>query len=233
MKICGLQKTTLLDFPGYVAATVFISGCNFRCPFCHNSKLLTDQAQEIMSAKELLFFLEKRKGILEGVCITGGEPTLYEKDLETLLRSIKELGYLIKLDTNGTHPKLLKYLWGEHLLDYIAMDIKAGRFHYLKISGTSQSSTMNAIEESISWLMQNHMPYEFRTTVVKGLHTAEDFIDISKWIGGCSQYFLQGFVDSGNVLKKGCSAYDREEMNHFLSIVQETIPQAEIRGMDY
>lgn len=185
-----------------------------------------------MSAEQLLEFLKKRAGVLEGVCISGGEPTLSGFELETLIDSVKNLGYLVKLDSNGYHPKLLKKLCKNQLLDFVAMDIKAGRPHYEEVCGVP-GLNMEAIEDSVSFLMEGTIPYEFRTTVVKGLHSAEDFRDIARWIGGCRQYFLQGFVDSGNVLKKGFAAYTREELEMFLSIVKTTIPAAEIRGVDY
>lgn len=232
MKICGLQKTTLLDYPGKVAATVFLSGCNFCCPFCHNADLVTGRAEELLSADELMAFLKKRAGILEGVCITGGEPTLYPEELANLMRRIRELGYAVKLDTNGYRPQVLKDLCRQGLADYVAMDIKAGRPHYAKTCGLSEVHMENVME-SADFLMQGQIAYEFRTTVVKGLHTAEDFEDIAQWIGGCRQYFLQGFVDSGNVLKSGFSAYTRAELLEYLTIVQSTIPNAEIRGVDY
>lgn len=232
MKICGLQKTTLLDFPGCVAATVFLGGCNFRCPFCHNAGLLTGEARELMATEELLSFLKKRKGILEGVCITGGEPTLAGEDLENLLFSIKGLGYLVKLDTNGYRPERMKRLYEQRLVDYVAMDVKAGRFHYPEVCGV-RGLDMALIEESVSWLMKGFLPYEFRTTVVKGIHTVDDFWDIASWIGGGSPYFLQGFVDSENVLEGGFSAFSRAELEEFLSVVRQTVPLAEIRGVDY
>lgn len=232
MKICGLQKTTLLDFPGHVAATVFLGGCNFRCPFCHNTDLLGSDAPELMSVDKLLAFLKRRSGILEGVCITGGEPTLHGEALISLIHAIKDIGYLVKLDTNGSHPQLLRQLHAEGLLDYVAMDIKSGRFQYPQICGTP-GLQMAPVEESIQWLMEGHVPYEFRTTVVKGLHNAEDFRDIALWIGGCSKYYLQGFVDSGRVLKEGFSAFSRKELEEFLAIVKPPIPDAEIRGVDY
>ncbi len=232
MKLCGLQKTTLLDFPGHVAATIFLGGCNFRCPFCHNSDLLGTDAPELMSVDKLLTFLKRRAGILEGVCITGGEPTLHGEALIALIRSIKEVGYLVKLDTNGSHPLLLRRLHEEGLLDYVAMDIKSGRFQYPQICG-APGLQMAPIQESIHWLMEGHVPYEFRTTVVKGLHSAEDFRDIAQWLSGCSRYFLQGFVDSGNVLENGFSAFSRKELEEFLTIVKPAILTAEIRGVDY
>ena len=231
MKICGLQKTTLLDFPGHVPATVFLNGCNFRCPFCHNKDLLDSQAAELLTQGELLSFLKKRSSVLEGVCISGGEPTLYKEELVKFIDSIKELGYLVKLDTNGYQPALLESLCRKQLLDYIAMDIKSGRFHYAQVCGVS-SLDVTVIEESAKFLMMGTVPYEFRTTTVKGLHTAADFEDISLWIGGCSQYFLQSFTDSGNVLKDGFASFNRKELEDFLLIVQKTIPHAQIRGVD-
>ncbi len=248
MKICGLQKTTLLDFPGKVAATVFLGGCNFRCPFCHNSDLLGGGAPELMTAEELLTFLKRRRGILEGVCITGGEPTLWPEETADLMRRIRELGFQVKLDTNGYRPQVLKELCGQGIVDYVAMDIKAGRWHYAQVCGadggrpesgfgspgeSANGFRLSAIEESAAWLMEGRVPYEFRTTTVKGLHTADDFTDIAAWIGGCERYFIQGFVDSGHVLKSGFSAYKRAELDEFLNIVRRTIPNAEIRGVDY
>ncbi len=232
MKICGLQKTTLLDFPGKVAATVFLGGCNFRCPFCHNTDLLTGQAEELMTSDELLAFLKKRRSVLEGVCITGGEPTLQSQALEELMAQIKAMGYAVKLDTNGYQPDVLRHLCEKKLADYVAMDIKAGRENYPLVSGKPDIS-VERITESINYLMSGTIPYEFRTTVVKGLHSEEDFTDIAQWIGGCRQYFLQGFVDSGNVFKSGFSSFKRAELEQFLKIVNKTISHAEIRGVDY
>ncbi len=238
MKICGLQKTTLLDFPGKVAATVFLDGCNLRCPFCHNTDLLTGNAPELMSVDDLLTFLRRRRGVLEGVCITGGEPTLWPEGVAALMQAIREQGYQIKLDTNGCRPQVLKDLCTRGLTDYVAMDIKAGRFHYAEVCGAAGNHPapefrMEAIEESAAWLMEGHVPYEFRTTVVKGIHGMEDFTDISAWIGGCERYFLQGFVDSGHILTAGFSAFSRAELEQFLAVVRTTIPNAEIRGVDY
>lgn len=232
MKLCGLQRTTLLDFPGRVAATLFFGGCNFRCPFCHNSQILTRDAEEIMSMEELFSFLRKRSGVLEGVCITGGEPTLFPDELENLCRSVKELGYAVKLDTNGYRPQVLKDLCGKGLVDYAAMDIKAGKDNYARAAGFP-SLDLSRIKESAAFLMKNPVPFEFRTTVVKGIHTAEDFADIAAWLSGAPRYFLQGFVDSGHVLENGFSAFTRLELEEFLAVVQKTIPQAEIRGVDY
>ena len=232
MNICGLQKTTLLDYPGQVAATVFLSRCNFRCPFCHNAPLLSADAEMLMTPEELISFLEKRSGVLTGVCISGGEPTLWPREVESLIRSIRALGYLIKLDTNGYRPDMLKHLCREGLIDYVAMDIKSGRKNYPTVCGVPNVD-IGRIEESAEWLMRGHVTYEFRTTTVRGLHTAEDFADIAGWIGGCEKYYIQGFVDSGNIPQKGFSAFSRTELEEFLKIVKTAIPAAEIRGVDY
>lgn len=232
MKICGLQKTTLLDYPGKVAATIFLGGCNFRCPFCHNSDLLTDSAEEFMTADRLMAFLKKRAGILEGVCITGGEPTLWPEELSDLMKRIKAAGYEVKLDTNGYRPEVLRSLCRDGLVDYVAMDIKAGRKRY-PIAAGSPWIVMENIYESVSFLMEGTVPYEFRTTTVDGIHDEEDFLDIARWLAGCERYFIQGFVDSGKILKGGCSPYPRAKLEEFLAIVRETIPAAEIRGVDY
>jgi pyruvate formate lyase activating enzyme len=231
MKLCGLQKTTLLDYPGHVAATIFLGGCNFRCPFCHNSSLIGNDARSEFSEEEILNFLIKRKGILEGVCITGGEPTI-SGELESLIRKIRDLGYLIKLDTNGYCPDVLKKLITDELLDYVAMDIKSGREHYKKAAGTDGLKIRN-IEESAAFLMENRISYEFRTTVVKGIHDVGDFVDIGKWLEGDSQYFLQNYVDSDQVLCPGYASFSDGELHGFLNILKPFIPRTELRGESY
>lgn len=229
MKLCGLQKTTLLDFPGHIAATVFLGGCNFRCPFCHNSKLLDSEAESMFSEGEILGFLKKRKGILEGVCITGGEPTLAD-DLEPFIRKIRDLGYLIKLDTNGYRPDILKRLVLSGLLDYVAMDIKAGRENYLKAAGI-KGLKMKEIEESAAFLLNGAVPFEFRTTAVKGIHSLRDFIDIGEWLTGFHPYYLQNYVDSDQVLCPGFQSFSKEELVNFLNILKPSIPNAMLRGI--
>lgn len=231
MKICGLQKTTLLDYPGHVAATIFIGGCNFRCPFCHNGSLLSNDAEEIISQDELFSFLKRRRSILEGVCITGGEPTL-SKGLEALMVRIKGMGYKIKLDTNGCRPDIIKKLSFAGLLDYIAMDIKGGRRHYPQIAGVL-GLPMKQIEESVSFLMESGIPYEFRTTVVKELHDESDFKDIGFWLSGCSRYFLQSYVDSQEVLCSGFHACTKKDLLAFAEIVRPYIPDVSLRGVAY
>lgn len=228
MKICGLLKTTLLDYPGHIAATVFLGGCNFRCPFCHNSGLLTPEAGEVISENELFAFLKRRSSILEGVCVTGGEPAISE-GLEDFIGRIKSLGYLVKLDTNGTRPHVIKSLHTAGLLDYVAMDIKGGRKSYSKIAGIFNLS-MDQIEESAAFLMEGTIPYEFRTTVVKELHDENDFRDIGPWLKGCSRYYLQSYVDSREVLGSGFHAYSKEELLAFADIVKPFIPTVALRG---
>ena len=232
MKICGLQKTTLLDFPGRVAATLFTGGCNFRCPFCHNSGLLSGDAEAAYSVREILQFLEKRKRILEGVCITGGEPTL-QPDLEDFIRDIRSLGLAVKLDTNGYRPDVLKALCQKGLLDYAAMDIKAGRDRYETAAGVC-GLDMKRIDESIRFLLEGHLPYELRTTVVRGIHEAEDFRQIGPWIKGCRRYFLQTFKDSGDILvPQAYDAFSAEEMRAFMELVRPYAEEVSLRGIDY
>lgn len=231
MKICGLQKTTLLDFPGHVAATIFTGGCNFRCPFCHNSDLLGNDAEAAFTDEEVLKFLSKRKGILEGVAITGGEPTL-QPDLHDFILRVRELGYKIKLDTNGSRPDILKALCTEGLIDYVAMDIKTCKKRYPEVIGIP-SANIGSILESVEFLKQGTVPYEFRTTVVKELHSADDFTRIGQWISGCPNYFLQNYVDSENVLYSGFSSYGKDELLSFLDLVKPYVGHVELRGVDY
>lgn len=232
MKICGLQKTTLLDFPGHVAATIFLGGCNFRCPFCHNKDLLGSDAEALFSQEELLSFLKKRASILEGVCITGGEPTLFPEELESLIGEIRGYGYLVKLDTNGSRPDVLKHLCREKLLDYVAMDIKSSPAGYAKVAGVPDLNLV-PIRESVDFLKEGHVPYEFRTTVVKELHSARDFLEIGAWLQGAPRYFLQNYVESDHVLQPGFSSYRPEQLQSFARILEPYIPHVELRGIDY
>lgn len=265
MKISGLQKLTLLDYPGHIAAIVFLPGCNFRCPFCQNSSLvLTPNEEPEISQEEFLRFLKKRSGILEGICVTGGEPTLHA-DLPELFRTIHEAGYLAKLDTNGTNPDMLEFLIQEGLIDYAAIDIKAGRSNYRRVCGLSCcpsadiSKNLNPTEtfdmsdvpaptetselipdpllvkinRSVELLKSSGIDYEFRTTVVNGLHTEQDFEDIADWITGSKAYYLQSFRDCPEVLQQNhsFSEFPKEKMEHFLRIVQKKIPAAQLRGI--
>ena len=229
MLIKGLQKTTLLDYPSKVAATIFTGGCNFRCPFCHNASLVTHvDTYETINEEDVLSFLSKRRGILDGICITGGEPLL-QKDIADFCHKVKAMGLLIKLDTNGSRPEELKSLIAEGLIDYIAMDIKNSKELYAKTCGTDEFPS--GVEESISVIMNSGLPYEFRTTVVRELHSAESIVALCQWIAGAERYYLQGFTDSGDLIGAGLSAYSAEEMNELLLIAREYIPNTELRGI--
>lgn len=231
MKICGLNKTTLLDYPGLVAATIFLGGCNFRCPFCQNGALvLHPETEPSMDMEEVLAFLKKRRGILDGVCVTGGEPTL-APDLAVFLRRIKELGYKVKLDTNGARPSVVKMLASEGLIDKVAMDIKTCPARYDVLTGIALPN-MNAIQETVEFLLHGELDYEFRTTVVKELHGEEDFLEIGKWIAGAKAYYLQAYKESTDVLQPGFNSYSLQELQHFREILLRTIPMVEIRGID-
>ena len=229
MLIQGLQKITLLDFPGKVACTVFTGGCNFRCPFCQNASLVThiDTAQSI-GEEEIFAYLSRRKGILDGVCITGGEP-LMQKDLADFCQRIHDLGLLVKLDTNGSFPDRLRELIDKGLVDYIAMDIKNCKDAYAETCGLSE--TPQEIEESIRFIMTSGIPYEFRTTVVREFHSKERIASLAQEISGAERFFLQTFRDSGDLIGNGLSAYSAEEMQEILCIVREFLPQAELRGI--
>lgn len=230
MKIQGLQKLTLLDFPERTACTVFTAGCNFRCPFCHNASLVVKIPKDaIMKEAEFFGFLKKRKGILDGVCISGGEPLL-QPDIEVFIRKIKEIGFAVKLDTNGSFPDRLISLTEQGLLDYVAMDIKNSPENYAFTAGVD-APDMEKIKKSVSYLKEGHVPYEFRTTVVKHFHTRENMASIGSWIHGKSRYFLQNFVDSGDLIGKKTRGCTKEEMQEFLRIVQEYVPNATIRGI--
>lgn len=231
MKISGLQKTTLLDYPGHVAATIFFGGCNFRCPFCHNSDLLDGPGDDPFSEEEILSFLQKRSGILQGVCITGGEPTL-QPELEDFIRKIRILGLKVKLDTNGYRPEVLKSLCEKGLLDYVAMDIKSGRTGYAQAAGRMELDLLK-IEESVSFLLTGAVPYEFRTTVVKGIHTPADFEEIGPWLAGADAYYLQSYKDSEQVLMPGFSDFSKEELLFFADRVRPYVENTRLRGIDY
>jgi pyruvate formate lyase activating enzyme len=229
MLIKGLQKLTLLDFPGRIACTVFTFGCNFRCPFCHNASLVLkerDLGGEYTEA-EIFSFLQKRRGMLEGVCISGGEPTLMP-DLEPFIRRVRELGYAVKLDTNGYRPEVLRHLTDGGLIDYVAMDIKNCREKYAATVGIPDFD-IGRIDESLRILKEGKVPYELRTTVVRELHSEEDMRAIGRWLGDVPAYYLQGYEDSGDVLGEGYSAYTPEEMRSLLAAVRDCTPSAKLR----
>ncbi|MBE6547384.1 MAG: anaerobic ribonucleoside-triphosphate reductase activating protein [Ruminococcaceae bacterium] len=229
--IGGIQKLTLLDFPGKVACTLFTVGCNFRCPFCHNASLvLAPNEAEYYSTEEILGYLKTRQGILEGVCISGGEPTLMP-GLEDFIRSVKKLGFAVKLDTNGSRPEILKHLVDEGLIDYVAMDIKNSREKYTLTCGLDDGYDISNIEESAAFLMSGAIDFEFRTTVVDPLHEADDFVRIGEWLAGNEKYFLQKFVSSSDIIGRGMDAFSDEEMREFLSTLKSFVPNAQLRGI--
>lgn len=231
MDIHGLNKTTLLDYPGQVAACIFTGGCNLRCPFCQNGGLVAHPQEEpVISEDEFFAFLRKRADVLTGVCISGGEPTL-QPDLRPFLMRIRELGYHIKLDSNGYRPDILIPLIEDGLVDYVAMDIKSSPARYAAVSGVDHMD-LSRIQQSVYYLMQNHIPYEFRTTVVRELHSPEDFVQIGEWLAGCSAYYLQSYRDSENVLVPGYTACTTGELREYLEILKPTIPNAALRGID-
>ena len=226
MKLAGLQKTTLLDYPGKVACTVFLSGCNFRCPFCQNSEILDGGVSDI-SEEEFFAFLNKRRGLLDGVCVSGGEPLIHA-DVGEFIGKIKDLGYSVKLDTNGAFPERLKELCGEGLVDRVAMDIKNSPERYAKTAGSDVD--VGKIKESAAFLMSGAVGYEFRTTVVKQLHRAEDMLRIGQWLKGAQAYFLQTFRDSDTVLAEGLTPLSDGELEAFKRLLLPFIPNTKIRG---
>lgn len=226
--IGGLQKMTLLDFPGKVACTVFLTGCNLRCPYCHNPDLvLTKDNGKYISEKEFFEFLLSRKGKLDGVCITGGEPTLYP-NLTNLIRRIREMGFLVKLDSNGTVPEILKPLLREKLLDYVAIDIKNAPARYAETCG---ADVIEYVEKSVALLKNSNIDYEFRTTVCHPFHSPKCMEEIGRWLRNAKRYYIQPFVDSGNLLGSGVSVMTKSELETLLNAVKSYIPAAELRGV--
>lgn len=231
MVIRGFNKTTLLDYPGHLASTCFLGGCNFRCPFCHNASLvLHAPAIPAIPEEEVFDLLKKRKGILEGVCITGGEPTLYP-GLKNFIKKIKELDLLVKLDTNGYNPHIIKDLAKEHLIDYVAMDIKNSLPRYGLSAGIQDINT-ERIKESIEFLINSGIDYEFRTTVVKEHHRTEDMIAIGNMLKGAKAYYLQQFKDSGDLISDGMTGHSKEVLLEFQKLLLPFIDVVEIRGID-
>ena len=232
MRIGGLQKLTLLDYPGKVACTVFLSGCNLRCPYCHNPGLvLPEQSEgsEIPEA-EVLSFLERRKGTLDGVCITGGEPTL-QLELPEFLEKLRRLGYAVKLDTNGTNPAMLKALLQERVLDYVAMDIKNSPSRYAETCGGIDC--LSRVRESAALLMDGTVDYEFRTTVTRELHGTADLVALSRWIAGAHAWHLQSFVDADTVLAGpgALHAWDPADLEALLPELRQAVPNTQLRGV--
>lgn len=232
LKIGGLMRMSLLDYPGEVACTVFMSGCNLKCPFCHNRDLVfIPENYEFIEPEEILSFLEKRKSLLDAVCISGGE-ALLQKNLISLVRRIRELGYLIKLDTNGCYLERLQEIVESGLIDYVAMDVKNTPEKYAATVGMNKESfDIEPIRRSMEYLKSGVIPFEFRTTVVREFHSPEDLEEIAGWIGNCEHYYLQKFEDSGNMIQSGFTAYEDEEMKEMLQRVRRYVPTAELRGI--
>ena len=232
--ICGLQKMTLLDFPGKIACTVFLGGCNFRCPFCHNSELFMGKPEKLMEDEEFFAFLKSRRGLLDGVCVSGGEPTLY-KTLPDFLAKIKEMGFLVKLDTNGYRPEVLKALVQQGLVDYVAMDVKNSPAMYAQTVGVEKME-LSSIEESLRFLIGGELPYELRTTLVRQLHDAASIQDMGAWLAALvpgrkpKKLFLQSFVDRDTVLFAGLSAPEQEATAGFAKILAPFAEEVTIRN---
>ena len=229
MQIYGLQKLTLLDFPERVACTVFLGGCNFRCPFCHNSALVFPDPADAMDEETFFDFLQKRVGVLDGVAMTGGEPLL-TADVLPFAERIKSMGFALKLDTNGCFPKRLRALVEAGLVDYVAMDIKNSPEKYAETCGLA-ALDLTKIRESVRFLMEGHIPFEFRTTVVQEFHEAADFEEIGRWIAGAPAYFLQSFVDSGACIREGLHAHTPEDLHLFRSLLRKYVQNTQIRGI--
>ena len=229
MNIRGLQKLTLLDYPGKTACTVVLGGCNFRCPFCHNSGLLEANRPAALSPEEFWSFLDKRRAVLDGVCVTGGEPLL-QPDLEDFLREIKRRDFAVKLDTNGSLPDRLRALTSRGLVDYVAMDIKNAPSRYAETAGL-QRMDLSPLSKSIRYLLAGHVEYEFRTTVVRELHTRSDLEAIGRWIEGASRYYLQSFVASDQVLSPGLHPCSPVELTELREAVRPYVKEVHLRGV--
>lgn len=230
MKIAGLLKLTLLDYPGKVACSMFTPGCNYRCPFCHNAALvLPERPRGEIHGGDVLAFLRKRVGMLDGVCVSGGEPLL-QAGLTDFLREVKALGYAVKLDTNGSNPALLGLLIDEGLLDYAAMDIKNNLSKYCETAGVP-GLDLDTVVQSAELLMQERIPFEFRTTLVREFHTREDVLEIGRWLQGAPRYFLQHFVDSGDLLSGGLHPVEEDEMRVMADILRSYVKEVELRGI--
>ena len=236
MKFGEMRKVTLLDYPDKAACTVFTAGCNFRCPFCQNVSLLEQSSSEqVYDSSDVLEFLQTRKGLLDGVCISGGEPLINET-LEAFIKEVKALGFLVKLDTNGSNPEILERLISNELLDYVAMDVKNSKEKYAKTIGlpeydVSKNYDVSKIDESIKLLLSGKIQYEFRTTLVREFHTAEDLTALTNWIKGAENYFLQKFIASEGVLQSGLNGFSDEEMIAMLKTAKKAVPTAKLRGM--
>ena len=231
MHISGLQKLAMVDFPGKLAATVFTGGCNLRCPFCHNALLVNRLAEnpETHSVEEVLDFLKKRRGLLDGVVLSGGEP-LMQNGAAEFLEQVRSLGFAVKLDTNGCYPEALEEILKRKLVDYVAMDIKNSREKYGVTVGIPDFD-VTPIEQSVALLKNSGVDFEFRTTVVKEFHTAQDIVSIGQWLAGSPRYYLQQFVDSGDLVGTGCTAAEPLELQGFADLVRPFFGLVEFRGI--
>ena len=229
MRIQGLQKLTLLDYPGRTACTVFLSGCNFRCPFCHNAPLLTAADEDGMDEDELLAFLKKRQGLLDGVAVTGGEPLL-RPELPALLEKIKALGYAIKLDTNGAFPEQLEAVVRAGLADYVAMDVKNSPVRYAQTVGAVELD-LTPIDKSVSFLLRGTVDYEFRTTAVAEIHDDASFLSLADWLAGARRYFIQCFEPRQTVLQADLHAPSPAQLHHWAELVRPNISDVSLRGI--
>ena len=230
MIIKGLAKLTLLDYPEKVACTVFTGGCNLRCPFCHNASLAVRSGEvDSIPEEEVLSFLKKRQGILDGVCITGGEPLL-NADIDEFIKKVRALGYSVKLDTNGCFPDRLRALIDAGLIDKVAVDIKNSPESYAKTVGI-ENFDISPIQKTVDLLKEGRVEYELRTTVVRELHSEADFVSIGKWIEGADAYFLQCFNDSGDLIGEGLSAPTKEDLEKYQNIVKKYVSNTHIRGI--
>lgn len=229
MIIGGISNLTLLDYPEKVACTVFTVRCNFRCPFCHNNTLVCGNDGKRISVSEVLRFLQKRRNVLEGVCLTGGEP-LIQVGVEEFLQQVKAIGYLVKLDTNGAFPERLQSLVEQGLVDYVAMDVKNSRERYAATAGCNVAD-LEKIEQSTAYLKSGVVDYEFRTTVTGSLHTEQSIEDMAKWLVGAKRLYLQKFVNSGDLIDNNTIGCDDDTMYRYLEIVRKYVPTAELRGI--
>lgn len=231
MVFSGLQKLTLLDYPGVVACILFTRGCNFRCPYCHNAALvLPDEEEQAFDEEEIVEYLKKRSGILEGIVVTGGEPLLH-KELPATLARFREMGFKIKLDTNGTSPDRLRELVDGGLVNRVAMDVKSSPEGYTSATGI-ENPDLAAITRSRDLLLEGRVDYEFRTTVVKGIHTEQDLIGAAKWLAGAKEYYLQQFKNSGGLIcADGLEAFTPEEMEKLADAVRVWQPNVRLRGI--
>ena len=230
MKFGGLQKLTLLDYPEHVACTIFTHGCNFRCPFCHNNSLVTGNFSnvELLDEDEVLQFLNKRKSMLEGVCITGGEPLLQVGIVE-FIRKVKQLGYKVKLDTNGAFPEKLKEIVETGLVDYVAMDVKNSQEEYNKTAGCVVD--MNAICQSVEFLKRGAVDYEFRTTVTGTFHNEHSIEMTAKWLSGAKRLYLQQFVASSDLIDSTVTGCDEQTLKKYQEIAKKYVENTQIRGI--